>query len=163
MQHGTCPACRHAFLDVAPLSDSDTESEDGDYIPDDDDEMDTEDDFDFEPDWDMVDETDEEEVDADLLDQPHAELDNLGLSDGEGSDSPSEGDLAVSFDSESQSYVMDSASFHLHHRDPVFRLLIPLQMPRYIWGKTNNMYEARARALPAIVPSTEQSSKTSVL
>lgn len=77
--------------------------------------MDTEDDYDFEPDvdyepdWDTLDEMDEDEVDADLVERSYSYLDNLGLSDGEGSDSPSEGEVAVCFDSESQSYVVDSA------------------------------------------------------
>ncbi|KAI0701168.1 hypothetical protein BC835DRAFT_266150 [Cytidiella melzeri] len=31
--HGTCPACRHTFLDIRPMFDSDDESSDGDYIP----------------------------------------------------------------------------------------------------------------------------------
>ncbi|KAK7696048.1 hypothetical protein QCA50_000689 [Cerrena zonata] len=37
-RHGTCPACRHTFLDVKPLSESEYESSDGDYIPGEDDE-----------------------------------------------------------------------------------------------------------------------------
>ncbi|KAJ8475146.1 hypothetical protein ONZ45_g15712 [Pleurotus djamor] len=35
--HGSCPTCRHIFLDVRPISDSDDESSDGgEYVPDDD-------------------------------------------------------------------------------------------------------------------------------
>ncbi|KAF9058156.1 hypothetical protein BJ165DRAFT_113025 [Panaeolus papilionaceus] len=37
--HGTCPKCRHVFLEVKPLSDSDDESSDGgEYVPQDDDD-----------------------------------------------------------------------------------------------------------------------------
>lgn len=33
--HGTCPTCRHPFLDIQPPSDSDDESSDGgEYLPD---------------------------------------------------------------------------------------------------------------------------------
>ncbi|KAH7916078.1 hypothetical protein BJ138DRAFT_1140143 [Hygrophoropsis aurantiaca] len=41
--HGSCPTCRHPFLDIQPITDSDAESSDDDYIPEDDDE--DEDDF----------------------------------------------------------------------------------------------------------------------
>ncbi|KAJ3546169.1 hypothetical protein NMY22_g2167 [Coprinellus aureogranulatus] len=40
--HGNCPTCRHPFLEIPP--ESDDESEDGDYIPDEEDEQDY---FDF--------------------------------------------------------------------------------------------------------------------
>ena len=33
LQHGTCPTCRHSFLDVRPLSESDYGTSDGDYSP----------------------------------------------------------------------------------------------------------------------------------
>jgi hypothetical protein len=42
-QHGSCPTCRHPFLDIKPYTESDAESSDGDYIPEDDEEE--EDDF----------------------------------------------------------------------------------------------------------------------
>ncbi|KAJ8593297.1 hypothetical protein M405DRAFT_859064 [Rhizopogon salebrosus TDB-379] len=41
--HGSCPTCRHPFLDIKPYTESDAESSDGDYIPEDDEEE--EDDF----------------------------------------------------------------------------------------------------------------------
>ena len=45
LQHGTCPACRHSFLDVKPVSESDDESSDGgEYNPEDRDD-DVDDDF----------------------------------------------------------------------------------------------------------------------
>ena len=121
LQHGTCPACRHAFLDIPPPSDSDTESEDGDYIPDEDeDDMDTEDDLDFEPevDWDTFAEMDEEEeVDADLFDAYGAELDNLGLSESEGEGSSVDDDehVSVTFDSASQTYVVNNTLPDIYH------------------------------------------------
>jgi hypothetical protein len=37
MQHGTCPSCRHMYLDIRPPTDSDDESDGGEYIPDEDD------------------------------------------------------------------------------------------------------------------------------
>lgn len=46
-QHGTCPACRHSFLDVNPVSESDNESSDEDYIPGEDD-FDEDEDIEFE-------------------------------------------------------------------------------------------------------------------
>ncbi|EGN93086.1 hypothetical protein SERLA73DRAFT_163758 [Serpula lacrymans var. lacrymans S7.3] len=36
--HGSCPTCRHSFLDVQIPVDSDGESSDGDYMPDEEDE-----------------------------------------------------------------------------------------------------------------------------
>jgi len=34
LQHGSCPTCRHVFLDIRPPSESDDESSDGgEYIP----------------------------------------------------------------------------------------------------------------------------------
>ncbi|KII94821.1 hypothetical protein PLICRDRAFT_193049 [Plicaturopsis crispa FD-325 SS-3] len=42
--HGSCPTCRHEFLDIRPPSESDGESSDGgEYMPGDDDEDDEED------------------------------------------------------------------------------------------------------------------------
>ncbi|KIJ70002.1 hypothetical protein HYDPIDRAFT_171924 [Hydnomerulius pinastri MD-312] len=62
--HGSCPTCRHPFLDIQPLTESDAESSDGDYVPDEDDEEE-EDDFlggdDFEDEF----EVEEMEVDLD--------------------------------------------------------------------------------------------------
>lgn len=118
LQHGTCPTCRHSFLDIKPLTESDFESDDDDYIPEDEDEeeddafMDTEDDWDFDADGDMdtdvrgdLDIADEEEVDADLWEDHDDDMDNMGLSDGYGSESYSEGDLTVSV--EGESYLID--------------------------------------------------------
>jgi hypothetical protein len=35
LQHGSCPTCRHVFLDIRPPSESDDESSDGgEYLPD---------------------------------------------------------------------------------------------------------------------------------
>jgi hypothetical protein len=40
-QRGSCPTCRHAFLDIQPPSESDDESSDGgEYIPNDEDDED---------------------------------------------------------------------------------------------------------------------------
>ena len=38
MQHGTCPACRHLFLDIEPAPDMEYDSSDGDYEPEEDEE-----------------------------------------------------------------------------------------------------------------------------
>ncbi|KIP07680.1 hypothetical protein PHLGIDRAFT_117858 [Phlebiopsis gigantea 11061_1 CR5-6] len=46
-RHGTCPTCRHSFLDVKPVSESDYESSDEDYIPGEDD-FDEDEDIEFE-------------------------------------------------------------------------------------------------------------------
>ena len=96
-QHGTCPACRHTFLDVKPLSESDGESSDGDYIPgeddyDEDEDLDIEWDLDFDDDGSgFSDELDDHGLNAwDDSSEPTAE--NWGLSDG---DSLSEGDLTT--------------------------------------------------------------------
>jgi len=105
--HGTCPTCRHKFLDIKPPSDSDYESSDGDYIPDD--EEDEEDGFfdtdgftDME-DFEMEDADEEMDFDDDfdgfgasfgrggLREDEDEGLENLGLSDGYGSESFSEG------------------------------------------------------------------------
>ncbi|KAL0950043.1 hypothetical protein HGRIS_010051 [Hohenbuehelia grisea] len=106
--HGSCPTCRHVFLDVRPPSDSDDESSDGgEYIPEDEDEdedifLDTDGfsedmDYDVEMEWDDGDIW-EHEVQRDL-----DAMDEWGLSDG---DSLSEGDLSYNYeghlDSEAQ-------------------------------------------------------------
>ncbi|PSR75031.1 hypothetical protein PHLCEN_2v9361 [Hermanssonia centrifuga] len=130
-RHGTCPACRHTFLDVKPPSDSDNESSDGDYIPGDDEDEDEDDgfldtdgftdtdEFDFEVGMDIdgdgfhdyeVELDEDIEVDADLDAWGVAEdgnMDNLGLSDGYGSESLSETDLVVS--GEDDSFTIDEA------------------------------------------------------
>ncbi|KAF9226487.1 hypothetical protein BS17DRAFT_764743 [Gyrodon lividus] len=63
--HGSCPTCRHPFLDIQPLVESDAESSDGEYVPDEDEEEE-EDDFlggdDFEEEFDV------EEMEVDLDD-----------------------------------------------------------------------------------------------
>ncbi|KAG7449315.1 uncharacterized protein BT62DRAFT_992354 [Guyanagaster necrorhizus] len=107
--HGSCPTCRHIFLDIRPPSESDDESSDGgEYIPNDD-----EDDEAF---YGEVEYEDFIEVDEDLIDidpddySPVDEMDldmyrtwqmqerddfegEWGLTDAE-SDSPSEGDMS---------------------------------------------------------------------
>ena len=84
VQHGNCPTCRHDFLDIRPLSESDDESSDGgEYIPyeHDEDDLDNSDEDGFlgtdgysdPPAYDMDDMTDgdewweEGETDADVL------------------------------------------------------------------------------------------------
>ncbi|KZT13066.1 uncharacterized protein LAESUDRAFT_754084 [Laetiporus sulphureus 93-53] len=42
--HGTCPTCRHQFANIRPVSESDNESSDGDYMPNEDEEEEDEDD-----------------------------------------------------------------------------------------------------------------------
>ncbi|GJE84983.1 C3HC4-type zinc finger protein [Phanerochaete sordida] len=112
-RHGTCPACRHTFLDVQPVSESDGESSDGDYVPDYDDWDDDEDvdfstdegsDFAVDP-FEAEHEPDAWDFDAGLMDglereawRPSSQFDpleNWGLSDG---DSLSEGDRTMSAD-----------------------------------------------------------------
>ncbi|KAI0089162.1 hypothetical protein BDY19DRAFT_944485 [Irpex rosettiformis] len=110
--HGTCPACRHAFADIRPITDADDESSDDDYIPDDDEEdvftdeeaffggMDTD-----SIDWDsfrVPASGDEAEGDLELGPEEHTwedtdiedddEMVNAGLSEGE---SPSEGEMGM--------------------------------------------------------------------
>ena len=55
IQHGNCPTCRHNFLDIRPLSESDDESSDGgEYIPyelDEDDSDNSDDDHFLGTDW----------------------------------------------------------------------------------------------------------------
>ncbi|EIW82062.1 hypothetical protein CONPUDRAFT_81622 [Coniophora puteana RWD-64-598 SS2] len=57
--HGSCPTCRHPFVDIQPPEDSDAESSDGDYFPneedDDDDDMLDTDGFDDEFEVDEID------------------------------------------------------------------------------------------------------------
>ena len=62
LQHGSCPTCRHIFLDIRPPSESDGESSDGDYNYEDeeDDDDDEEDDF--------LDDDAEEELEVDEMD-----------------------------------------------------------------------------------------------
>ncbi|OJA17022.1 hypothetical protein AZE42_00609 [Rhizopogon vesiculosus] len=62
--HGSCPTCRHPFLDLKPYTESDAESSDGEYIPEDDEEE--EDDF-FGVD-EFEDEFEVEEMEVDLDD-----------------------------------------------------------------------------------------------
>lgn len=111
-QHGTCPTCRHTFLDVKPISESDNESSDDDYIPHDEefeDEDEDEDDFEFTDD-DGDDESDfsleldprglDEFVDAqeEITGEDEADEDsmrNWGLSDG---DSLSDGEFSFGVD-----------------------------------------------------------------
>lgn len=52
IQHGSCPTCRHIFLEIRPPSDSDGESSDGDYFPNEE-EDEEEDDFIIESDADV--------------------------------------------------------------------------------------------------------------
>ena len=108
-------------MDIKFPTDSDGESSDGDYIPDEEEEdededeafMDTEDDWDFEPasEWDTHDENmseaDQVEVAIDLWDDDEP-LENLGLSDEYESESLSDPDVALSYSGDS--YVVDSKS-----------------------------------------------------
>lgn len=110
-QHGTCPACRHTFLDVKPISDSDNESSDGDFIPDDED--DEEDDFgypDREDDWfDSADEWDDEvemDVDDDGFDRHDEAEANPWLLDEASAVSVSDPDVVVSYTG--VSYIVES-------------------------------------------------------
>ena len=127
LQHGNCPTCRHTFLDIRVPTDSDGESSDGDYIPDeeDDDEddddgfMDTEDDWDIEPpsEWDVygeesVSDADQVEVALDICDD-HEFMENPGLSDEYESESLSEPDVALRYTG--NSYVIDSESVPIAH------------------------------------------------
>ncbi|KAF8842287.1 hypothetical protein BDN67DRAFT_899608 [Paxillus ammoniavirescens] len=71
--HGSCPTCRHPFLDIQPLAESDAESSDGEYLPDEDeDEDEDEDDEEEEEDdffgGDDFDEFEVEEMEVDLDD-----------------------------------------------------------------------------------------------
>ncbi|KAG1753984.1 uncharacterized protein EDB91DRAFT_1333283 [Suillus paluster] len=61
--HGSCPTCRHPFLDIKPYTESDAESSDDEYFPDDEDEE--EDDFFGMDDFDDEFEVEEMEVDLD--------------------------------------------------------------------------------------------------
>ncbi|KAJ3557515.1 hypothetical protein NM688_g1436 [Phlebia brevispora] len=117
-RHGTCPACRHAFLDVKPISDSDNESSDGDFIPDDEDEE--EDDFEYaerEDDWfDSADEWDDEvdmDVDRDGFDRDEEDEVNADLWEGEASvgvglNNP---DIAVSYTG--LTYIVDNEGLYI--------------------------------------------------
>lgn len=62
-QHGSCPTCRHPFLDIKPYTESDAESSDDEYFPDDDE--DEEDDFFGMDEFDDELEVEEMEVDLD--------------------------------------------------------------------------------------------------
>lgn len=136
-RHGTCPACRHQFANIRPLTESDYESSDGEYVPGEDDEeeddgfLDTDDfdgdDFEFDVDEMDLDQSEELEVyldvhvetDGDVEFDVNVEgdndvtpeivweggdeddgMENWGLSDGDGSESLSEGDLFVSGEEE---------------------------------------------------------------
>ncbi|KAH7887798.1 hypothetical protein F5I97DRAFT_1926207 [Phlebopus sp. FC_14] len=90
--HGSCPTCRHPFLDIQPLSESDAESSDGDYVPEDEEEEEEEeDDFagdDFEEEFGL----DEMDVDFDDI-WDDSEYD--GDCEWADSDQPFEADLEV--------------------------------------------------------------------
>ena len=107
LKHGTCPACRHVFLDIRPISESDGESSDGDYIPDEDEDED--DDWDFEPasEWGVSDYEMEDSTTQDRWIDEDGETPDIGMSSGSrSSDSLEDSDVAVSFDGEA--YVLDS-------------------------------------------------------
>jgi hypothetical protein len=56
LQHGSCPTCRHIFLDIRPPSESDGESSDGDYNYEDEEDVEEElevDEMDLDEDEDM--------------------------------------------------------------------------------------------------------------
>jgi hypothetical protein len=63
-QHGSCPTCRHPFLDVTPPSDTDEESSDGEYFPESS-EVDEDEDEDDDEDGDEDGDEDEEEEEDD--------------------------------------------------------------------------------------------------
>ncbi|KAK0242660.1 hypothetical protein EDD85DRAFT_297719 [Armillaria nabsnona] len=107
--HGSCPTCRHMFLDIRPPSESDDESSDGgEYIPNDDDDDEA---FYGEAEFEEFIEVEEDLIDIDPDDySPVDEMDldmyrtwqmqeqndfegSWGLTDAE-SDSPSEGDMS---------------------------------------------------------------------
>ncbi|KAG2348842.1 hypothetical protein BDR05DRAFT_384009 [Suillus weaverae] len=89
--HGSCPTCRHPFLDIKPYTESDAESSDDEYFPDDDE--DEEDDFFGMDEFDDELEVEEMEVDLDDIwgyvdldggdesddEEEHAEPDISGL------------------------------------------------------------------------------------
>lgn len=107
---------------MKPITDSDGESSDGDYIPPDEEDeededdvfMDTEDDWNYEPasEWGAFDFSDDDmedgyDVDFDPWTDEDMCTDNLGLSDGgSSSDSFADNDVAVKFDGEA--YALDS-------------------------------------------------------
>jgi hypothetical protein len=65
-QHGTCPTCRHPFLEIKPPSESDDESSDGgEWLPTEEDDLDDGDDFDM---WEDDDGASELEFDTDMRD-----------------------------------------------------------------------------------------------
>jgi len=64
VQHGSCPTCRDIFLDIRPPCESDGESSDGDYFPNEE-EDEEEDDF-FDGDGEDEFEVDEMDLDVDL-------------------------------------------------------------------------------------------------
>ncbi|SJL01879.1 uncharacterized protein ARMOST_05203 [Armillaria ostoyae] len=107
--HGSCPTCRHMFLDIRPPSESDDESSDGgEYIPNDDDDDEA---FYGEAEFEEFIEVEEDLIDIDPGDySPVDEMDldmyrtwqmqeqgdfegEWGLTDAD-SDSPSEGDMS---------------------------------------------------------------------
>jgi hypothetical protein len=63
VQHGSCPTCRHIFLDIRPPCESDGESSDGDYFPNEEEDEEEEDDF---LDGDAEDEFEVDEMDLDV-------------------------------------------------------------------------------------------------
>ncbi|KAI0326682.1 hypothetical protein GY45DRAFT_1328644 [Cubamyces sp. BRFM 1775] len=100
-RHGSCPSCRNVFSSIRPVSESDNESSDGDYVPGDDE--DEEDDGFFDSDGSAFDDMDVEFADEERfvdLDYGHdipigeewpsrrtrreEHMENWGLSDGEG-------------------------------------------------------------------------------
>ncbi|PCH41495.1 hypothetical protein WOLCODRAFT_137425 [Wolfiporia cocos MD-104 SS10] len=128
-RHGTCPTCRHQFANIRPITESDYESSDGDYVPGEDDEDDEDDGFldadDFDGDMEIDDDggfwvddgfdTDEYDLGSDSFPPEQMEelatavvsgaldaagehgdsMENLGLSDGDGSESFSDGDILL--------------------------------------------------------------------
>jgi hypothetical protein len=95
LQHGSCPTCRHPFLDIKPYTESDAESSDDEYFPDEDE--DEEDDFFGMDEFDDELEVEEMEVDLDDIwgyvdlhggeesddEEEHAEPDINGLLEGD--------------------------------------------------------------------------------
>lgn len=96
IKHGSCPTCRHTFLDIRPPSDSDDESSDGgEWIPDEHEEEEDDDAFLDTDGFTEAGEFDVEQMELDLEDIWDLEDNDMdwGLTDGE-SEPFSEGDMS---------------------------------------------------------------------
>ncbi|TCD70423.1 hypothetical protein EIP91_003504 [Steccherinum ochraceum] len=130
--HGTCPACRHQFLEItSPPSREGTESVDEDYIPEDEDELLESDGFTDGDDWEL--ESDEMDLDVDVEDlngsegaevelpmrerftftTGEEESESPGLSDSFGSDSLSEGEVLASLSADERFSLVSDSAVHI--------------------------------------------------